>query len=590
MPIDFAAIAAELRDPLTRQVVQVNLLFVRIGLVVDRLAKRATELERATSHLPVFDFPEGALAVWVRVAPEERLVMGPDGLVAGLKAGGLDAVAGLMYVPTAIRQELAFADLARTMADPLAAFAADPAGLHKLLTTTKQRVMDNKERLTAMFGSAAAGAPASAAPDIDAVLGVGARLEELALLLPALPEIMMVILRDGALIAERELLAPLMALEDTVYDVRKQVLEGVLLAVEGLGRAAMFLHAVEYYVKGTLAPFVTLPGVFSAFAESLAAVWHGIKLWVDWVVKMVSVYADVFGGLAGVDLAPILFGPLISLIPSRLRPKITLGDLVEGGIQGTLLALRTTLHAAWALVQPFPLTKEVAEANAGVDDLIDALVAFRYPDLGHASPYAGPRTGFVDVYGEMFGGGADAQLLKTVDQLGLDLRKGASGLLDAGANTATSLGTTFAGQARRLHLGRRFLERGVGEEPAELAHRVFGERFAPGTDPLALEWERLVADGGFTLAAASIPALVVEMRGAWRARRPPADQPISPHALLRQARSAGMHLSEVTVVADGSTLDGGGAEAIAAAVAARLGDAATASIHRAELTTGVGGG
>ncbi|MBA3287981.1 MAG: hypothetical protein H0U21_08160, partial [Acidimicrobiia bacterium] len=66
--------------------------------------------------------------------------------------------------------------------------------------------------------------------------------------------------------------------------------------------------------------------------------------------------------------------------------------------------------------------------------------------------------------------------------------------------------------------------------------------------------------------------------------------PISPHALLRQARSAGMHLSEVTVVADGSTLDGGGAEAIAAAVAARLGDAATASIHRAELTTGVGGG
>src|SRR5918995_6881715 len=108
MPIDFAAIADQFRDPLVAQTRPLAPVFERLAEAVKKLSEQADAAERATRAYPVLRYRDGALCVRVDPAGEPLLsTPEPLGFVRGLQAGGQEFLAGIGWTRTAVEQELA---------------------------------------------------------------------------------------------------------------------------------------------------------------------------------------------------------------------------------------------------------------------------------------------------------------------------------------------------------------------------------------------------------------------------------------------------------------------------------------------------
>jgi hypothetical protein len=620
MPIDFAAIVEPFREPLTRDSKALVLLFTRIGLRIDKLADAAEAAERASRALPVLEFLDDALVVRLEVSPADRLVLGADGLVDGIVAGGRDFVSGLRYVPTAIESELAMMNLVAVpaaalgaVADSLARFqtaspelfdprdrrlmdvfgiaglvfralAEDPDQLQLLLVRTITTVKKNAALLDRGSGGAAPSTGGTSALD-----ALGPAIAEVALLLPILPEVLIVALDDVLLPLQAELLATFREIAGDAYALRQIVLTDVLLKLDLLSFGAVLLDALQDIVVSLATPLASaIPAITHAFSDGLRKFFDALKAWADWIVVLVRIYADLSEALLDTNLSPI--------------GTYTVRDLLDKGASAAGSKLREGLKDAADQYAKYRYLKSkvtsdpalTADQQAGYHELIDALLTLRDPGIGDAAGYSG-GVGFPDLWDGLLSGGRGAKVIDAVDRFGTTLRSGVTTSLEGASASALAVGDRFRKESDSVALGGRALAIGLGSGPAAMAAMAFGgERPSAGTDPLALAWDELVARGGFALVAAALPVYVEALRAASRARRPPPDADTSPHLLLRRARAHGMHLSEIVVHADVATLDGkavaGAVDAVAAAIAAQLGDRATEAIYAAAPAGAAAGG
>jgi hypothetical protein len=289
-----------------------------------------------------------------------------------------------------------------------------------------------------------------------------------------------------------------------------------------------------------------------------------VREWANWISAVLVVYADAIRAVA--DLRIVL--------PGLVTP--TLGELFEMGIDGTAKIMRQSLHAGLGVATP-ALSMAPTQVR-GLHDLIDAVLMNPGPVPGGV--VTAPMTvGFPDLSTALTGSGR-TRLLDAVDRAGLGIELGIRRSGDAAAAGIRDIGSRATLPMAQLptHGATQPIDLGRLGEVTHLAGRP--------ASPLADAWERTLVDQGFAATAVAMPFLLARMRELWRARRPPEAHPMSPHSLVRRARQHGMHVPELVVTVDGTALTDATAARVAHAVAAGIGDAATAALHRAELGGG----
>jgi hypothetical protein len=552
MPIDFAAIAAQFREPLTKETRPLVQVFEKLEEAVKKVVERSEAAERATRAYPILRYRDGALAVWVDPQGAQPLRTAPArGFVEGLRAGGVQFLAGIGWTRTALRQELAipglvavgadalavvlaslerFAGPTPAMFDPRARRLSDVFGLLVLaynsllgreardqLVGAAQGAVDFKREVERLFPPSNEVAPAPTVGTVDRLVttfeGAGVQLLDAVVLLPILGEALAVVVQEGALEGKRLILTELSELEAQVVGLRAAAIEGLIEGADLGGLAAQWLLATRAVVLADLDVLTKVaPSLLDTVLNGTRAFAQALDAWGQWVQ----------------GLTVVLF-----IIDREVLSKVD-----------ALLTL-SPLPAALPPSPPPPKT---------------------------------PLAGFPDVYEALFGGGRAAELVATIDRFGGEAREGIQGALSGAVFLLDELGAKFGYEAQRAAtMGTVTGMRELALGSAELAERVFGpeaellqEQLAGRRpDELARTFEEALTAGGFALVGNAIPAYVGELRRFWAERRPPAERPTSPHILARHGRLGGVRVPRMTVRARGRAPD---AE-LATLVAARFRDA-----------------
>lgn len=353
-------------------------------------------------------------------------------------------------------------------------------------------------------------------------------------------------------------------MEAELLGLRSDARWWILVAVDTAGVATLELLTLQHLVESGLATLATIPGALSTFTEALVPVLTSVREWANWISAVLVVYADAIRAVA--DLRIVL--------PGLVTP--TLGELFEMGVDGTAKIMRQSLHAGLGVATP-ALSMAPTQVR-GLHDLIDAVLMNPGPVPGGV--VTAPMTvGFPDLSTALTGS-ERTRLLDAVDRAGLGIELGIRRSVDAAAAGIRDIGSRATLPMAQLppHGATQPIDLGRLGEVTHLAGRP--------ASPLADAWERNLVDQGFAATAVAMPFLLARMRELWRARRPPEAHPMSPHSLVRRARLHGMHVPELVVAVDGTALTDATAARVAHAVAAGIGDAATAALHRAELGGG----
>ena len=555
MPIDFAAVADRYREPFRRETATIDLLFLRIGQRLVLAARRAAAVATTTTHLPDLDFVDGALVVRAMVPPTPGRPVGPDRIVDDLRRGVGQAVAGMEGAITGPANDMAFLDLLGGLARPLRAAAERPDTLVQLLGAA-----------TAAFArlSPPDTATSPAGPLADRIVEAAAKVTEAVGTLPALPGAFDAAVAAARATGDSAILGGAQRMEAELLGLRSDARWWILVAVDTAGVATLELLTLQHLVESGLATLATIPGALSTFTEALVPVLTSVREWANWISAVLVVYADAIRAVA--DLRIVL--------PGLVTP--TLGELFEMGVDGTAKIMRQSLHAGLGVATP-ALSMAPTQVR-GLHDLIDAVLMNPGPVPGGV--VTAPMTvGFPDLSTARTGS-ERTRLLDAVDRAGLGIELGIRRSVDAAAAGIRDIGSRATLPMAQLppHGATQPIDLGRLGEVTHLAGRP--------ASPLADAWERNLVDQGFAATAVAMPFLLARMRELWRARRPPEAHPMSPHSLVRRARLHGMHVPELVVAVDGTALTDATAARVAHAVAAGIGDAATAALHRAELGGG----
>lgn len=555
MPIDFAAVADRYREPFRRETATIDLLFLRIGQRLVLAARRAAAVAATTTHLPDLDFVDGALVVRAMVPPTPGRPVGPERIVDDLRRGVGQAVAGMEGAITGPANDMAFLDLLGGLARPLRAAAERPDTLVQLLGAA-----------TAAFArlSPPDTATSPAGPLADRIVEAAAKVTEAVGTLPVLPGAFDAAVAAARATGDSAILGGAQRMEAELLGLRSDARWWILVAVDTAGVATLGLLTVQHLVESGLATLATIPGALSTFTEALIPVLTSVREWANWISAVLVVYADAIRAVA--DLRIVL--------PGLVTP--TLGELFEMGVDGTAKIMRQSLHAGLGVATP-ALSMAPTQVR-GLHDLIDAVLMNPGPVPGGV--VTAPMTvGFPDLSTALTGSGR-TRLLDAVDRAGLGIELGIRRSGDAAAAGIRDIGSRATLPMAQLptHGATQPIDLGRLGEVTHLAGRP--------ASPLADAWERTLVDQGFAATAVAMPFLLARMRELWRARRPPEAHPMSPHSLVRRARQHGMHVPELVVTVDGTALTDATAARVAHAVAAGIGDAATAALHRAELGGG----
>lgn len=532
MPIDFAAVADRYREPFRRETATIDLLFLRIGQRLVLAARRAAAVATTTTHLPDLDFVDGALVVRAMVPPTPGRPVGPERIVDDLRRGVGQAVAGMEGAITGPANDMAFLDLLGGLARPLRAAAERPDTLVQLLGAA-----------TAAFArlSPPDTATSPAGPLADRIVEAAAKVTEAVGTLPALPGAFDAAVAAARATGDSAILGGAQRMEAELLGLRSDARWWILVAVDTAGVATLGLLTVQHLVESGLATLATIPGALSTFTEALIPVLTSVSDWANWISAVLGVlrrrdsrrrrsaHRPPRSGDTGLGVAT----PALSMAPTQVRG---LHDLIDA-----------------VLMNPGPVPGGVVTAPMTVG----------FPDLSTALTGSG-RT----------------RLLDAVDRAGLGIELGIRRSGDAAAAGIRDIGSRATLPMAQLptHGATQPIDLGRLGEVTHLAGRP--------ASPLADAWERTLVDQGFAATAVAMPFLLARMRELWRARRPPEAHPMSPHSLVRRARQHGMHVPELVVTVDGTALTDATAARVAHAVAAGIGDAATAALHRAELGGG----
>lgn len=555
MPIDFAAVADRYREPFRRETATIDLLFLRIGQRLVLAARRAAAVAATTTHLPDLDFVDGALVVRAMVPPTPGRPVGPERIVDDLRRGVGQAVAGMEGAITGPANDMAFLDLLGGLARPLRAAAERPDTLVQLLGAA-----------TAAFArlSPPDTATSPAGPLADRIVEAAAKVTEAVGTLPALPGAFDAAVAAARATGDSAILGGAQRMEAELLGLRSDARWWILVAVDTAGVATLGLLTVQHLVESGLATLATIPGALSTFTEALIPVLTSVSDWANWI-------SAVLGVLRRRDSRRRR---------SAHRPPRS-GDAhprgaVRDGVDGTAKIMRQSLHAGLGVATP-ALSMAPTQVR-GLHDLIDAVLMNPGPVPGGV--VTAPMTvGFPDLSTALTGS-ERTRLLDAVDRAGLGIELGIRRSADAAAAGIRDIGSRATLPMAQLptHGATQPIDLGRLGEVTHLAGRP--------ASPLADAWERTLVDQGFAATAVAMPFLLARMRELWRARRPPEAHPMSPHSLVRRARQHGMHVPELVVTVDGTALTDATAARVAHAVAAGIGDAATAALHRAELGGG----
>jgi hypothetical protein len=628
VPIDFAAIADQFREPLTKQTHPLGPVFEKLEEAVKKLAEQSVRAERATRAYPIFRYRDGALAVHVDPLGAAPLPSAapPLAFVDGLKTGGQQFLAGIGWTRTAVRQELALPRLllvtselvkialdsidrfrppTSAMFDPRELRLSDLVGLlvlgyNSLLHSRTQLLLfalgsvdfyHEYQRLFPPATENAAPAPAVGTVDtlVDLADSTAAQLLDAVVLLPVLGETLAVLVHDGSLEAKRLILVELSEVEGKVRGVRAAALEGLVEGAD-LGRlAAEWLLAARIVILTDLAILTTVgPSLLNSFLHGVRAFAEGVTEWGKWLADLMEKIRSIVDAIMNFDLLGfairLVIPPwILDLLPDL--PKITVDDLISFLLGLGAAWVKTTLNAffdaALRILNTIDQVYDVEDLYWKVDALAELCNIVLTPTPFTLPPDVMPTTplaGFPDIYEAFFGGGRAATFVSTVDRFGVETRVGIRTALGGATTFLAELGSAFAVEAdRAARLGSVGRMRELAAGSADPAERVFGPEAEsararaerPRTDELAIAFDQAVTSGGFALVGSAIPAYVGELRRFWAAKRPPVERPTSPHVLARHGRLGGVRVPRMTVRASGRSPD----RRLATLVAGRFHDA-----------------
>ena len=610
MPIDFAAVAALFRTPLTAETTLMKPVFDRLVDAVKDLDRTSLLAERATRAYPVLRYRDGALAVHVDVAGAPPLARtGSLELAEGLRDGGRRFVEGLGWVRTAVDQELA---LPRMLDVPLDALRAVAASLDRFSRATPAMFDDRRSRFSDVFGllnlgwssllgradqdqirAAAGGAMAGMTlvdivfsflpadpPELAALSGLD-RLQEkldekaklvldIVLILPVVGLAIEVLVADGSIYVERLLLTELSGVEQKVYDLRSGVVDGLLMAFEAGSTAHFFVAAAELVLGLDVAVLTTgFPAWLDGLVAGVTDLVQSIGDWGRWITSLLEAVRSVVDDFMNFDLMGWIAGMLLpawllSVLPAL--PRLTVDDLIGMAVGEAVGSVRSALESWFGAadralsVVPGDTAASYRAKLAAAGEVVDIVLTptpFTYPP--DVMP-TGPLAGFPDIYESVFGGGRRALLLDSVRTFGDELRAGVVGTLRGGAALAGGLADMAGAEGERqatfgagLHL--REWERGSRGVAHDLFSPLEGDvrsrMAARRADPMALAFDDAAASVGIAAAGAAVPAYVGEMRRFWAARATPVEHPTSAHILARHGRLAMVRVPRLTLHAEG---------------------------------------
>lgn len=617
MPIDFSAVAARFRGPLTAQTTGMKPVFERLVDAVEILVAKADEAERVTREYPVLRYRDGALCVEVEVGAVPPLpVAGSLGFVEGLREGGRRFVEGVGWVRTAVDQELALPRIVGVaVIAPLRAVAASldrfSTARPVMFDERRSRFSDvfglanlawsgllgpaNREQMmvaargvravTSFLGTLPSGDTTQPPPKLTGLSGLD-RLQEtlgrtsklfldLVLILPVVGLALEVFVADGSLYVERRLLAELSSVEQKVYDLRSGVVDGLLEAFE-LGSTTHFLTTAADLVLAWNVTVLTtgFPAWLDALVTGVSEFVKVVGDWGQWITGLLEAVRsavddfmnfDIFGWVASM----LLPGWVIALLPTL--PRLTVDDLISllideatSAVRGAIEAWFTAADAAlWVIPGETAARYRAKLADVGeIFSIVMTPTPFTYPP--DVMP-TGPIGGFPDIYESFFGGGSRARLLNSVRAFGDELRAGVVDTLRGGANLAQGLADMAGAEGERqarFGAGLHLRERVLGEDQivsglfSPLAGDVRARMASRRPDAMALAFDDALATTGIAAAGAAVPAYVGEMRRYWAARATPVDRPTSAHILARHGRLATVRVPRLAFHAEGRQPDG----------------------------------
>jgi len=297
------------------------------------------------------------------------------------------------------------------------------------------------------------------------------------------------------------------------------------------------------------------------------------------------------------------FGPAAAATLVATMPPLTVGDLLEMGVDGARNSARAALWTCVKAIQLYvgahPLT-----SDSFLSERFDALPGIvskglkKYPGLGKGPAVNWPGSAaFPDLFGTFFAPGLGA-FRDSVNALGATTAQSLRDMPGVASVALKISADEFDAAAEGA--GQALVSRGMGAIAAA-ADRQSGAAFgadleqlskkiaAAKPDPVAENFERWLAFGGFALLTDAIPAYFAAARDFWRERQKRGEEAAvridktSPHILARRAMLARAVVGKIRVDATGRPVDRSLAEAIAERFRAAAQQAYLAANLRLEL-------
>lgn len=612
-PIDFAAVAAVFQERFARHTHDIKPLFDRLGEAIKLLDRSSLEAERATRSYPLLRYRDDAVCLTVdsRLMPPLPRAAGA-GFGEGLVDGWHRFAGEIGYVKTAVDQELAIP----RMLGPFMAMTSDIlASMERFEKPTSQMFDPNNARFSDLFGVANLGwssmlgsanqndlraiargvraavgapdgttspvagalappAPPSSGPPFQSLIDTfdetTKMIFDIVLFLPVVSLAIDVLINEGTLVAELEILTQLTSIESEVYDIRTSIVDELIhystlgsLAQAGLDVAETWAGMCAFILAAEIPRYTgdLLDGMFGFLA--------GVSSWGTWIVDLVEAARSMFEALMNVDLMDILmhllFPPwVVKILPSP--PSVTIDDIIGLIIGVGATAIRTTLDT-WLSGAEDVLywTPFARHYSYKIGDLRSILLTVLSPSPFTYPPDVMPTTalaGFPDIYESLFGGGRRALLLSSIDTFGVELRGSVGGIFTGAGTMANELSGLARGELDRMATAGSGVNLArLGDSSVVMARGVFGpERDAlmarqRQPSPLAAAFDEVMAGSGIAIAAALIPIYVGGIRKFWAARSQGQEHPTSAHILAKNGRLAMVQVPRLTVNASGRQPD-----------------------------------
>jgi hypothetical protein len=608
MPIDFEAIVAPFRVQFFLQRRTINQVFEDLGKLFAARKREVEARELATQNLPVYFFSGEALSVWLDASQHGALALdaGPpkpiswDDVAAPFEA----FYAGILTAETMVRSEW-------VLPGSLGALAA---GVHLIAAsierykepTSKMFDVQAKRPASDLFGQVALffrllDDPATAIQVNTFVRGILEMREVLNKLFPAAPKGQGTDLAEASLaVGGAALLVPLgarllenigeemqlafqlrllerfRAIEEDVFRLRRSIIDFFYVDLRKMGRGILEWLQVSQAVTACSLNFYdrVLREYLDEVTKWLHTVGPALKEFGDKLVKLLDALGPYSEKLLDMDIGSaltygtILFSDIGSLRlgdlndPEKLQALIDWVNDKEGDlgilglpVAGRIQALKEVLSIAKGATQ-LPLAPEAT--------LPDVSKLAQFPSFYDAFFGTGALD-LPDSAKRMSEAGKNAETLgNAFTNLGKAAKTNVDTILTTGVEGLRKVSERFSrGGTMAAELGSAARYREVIRRSSDLADTVvnwkeYQDSFQPHRDPVAEAMESWLADSHFALLSRTLPLYVAEMLDYWReqTKKPPVEQPTSPHILARRARVDRVRVPRITLNVEGErTLD-----------------------------------